>query len=83
MISNVSPAPTSSAVQQYPAAQSAPPPSKAARAPEDTVQLSDATQRAMAAPKQSAAQPAPTLDQLVRDAANGDVSALARLVMVG
>jgi hypothetical protein len=83
MISNVTPAPTSTTVQQYPAVQSAPPPSKTVKSPEDTVQLSDETQRNLTAAKQSAPQPAPTLGQLVRDAADGDITALARLAVIG
>jgi hypothetical protein len=85
MISNVSSAPTSTTVQQYPAARSAPPPSRTANSPQDTVQLSDVTQRAVTTQKQSAPQPAPapTLGQLVKDAANGDISALARLSVIG
>jgi hypothetical protein len=83
MISNVSSAATSTTFQQYSAAQSAAPPSRRANSPEDTVQLSDATQRAVTFPKQSAPQPPPTLGQLVKDAANGDISALARLSVIG
>jgi hypothetical protein len=86
MISNVSSAPTSTTVQQYPAARSAPPPSGTANYPQDTVQLSDVTQRAAAATqKQSAPQPAPppTLGQLVKDAASGDITALAQLAVIG
>jgi hypothetical protein len=83
MISNVSSAATNTAVQQYPAARSAPPPSRTASSPQDTVQLSDVTQRAVTYPKQSAPQPAPTLGQLVKDAANGDIGALARLSVIG
>jgi hypothetical protein len=83
MISNVSSAPTSTAVPQYPVARSAPPPSKTASSSQDTVQLSDVTQRAVASQKQSAPQPAPTLGQLVKDAANGDITALARLSVIG
>jgi len=83
MISNVSSAATSTAVQQYPAARSAPPPSRTVSSSQDTVQLSDVTQRSVTAQKQSAPQPAPTLGQLVKDAANGDISALARLSVIG
>jgi hypothetical protein len=72
-----------STTAQYPAAQSAPPPSKTVSFPEDSVQLSDETQRTLTTSKQSASQPGPTLGQLVRDAANGDISALARLAVVG
>ena len=83
MISTVSSATTTTNFQRYSAAQSAPPPSRTANSPQDTVQLSDATQRAVAFPKQSAPQPAPTLGELVKDAANGDITALARLSVIG
>jgi hypothetical protein len=83
MISNVSSAPTSTTVQQYPAARSAPLPSKTASSSKDTVQLSDVAQRATTPQKQSAPQPALTLGQLVKDAANGDITALARLSVIG
>jgi hypothetical protein len=80
MLSSVSSTPTSSNVQQYPAAHSAPPP-KAVNASADSVQLSAQSQFATTPPKQSV--PAPSLDQLVKAAANGDFSALARLTMIG
>ena len=83
MVSNVSSAPTSNTVQQYPAARSAPPPSKTVSPPQDTVQLSDATQRALTVPKQSAPQAPPSLGELVRDAASGDISAMAQLAVIG
>jgi hypothetical protein len=82
MTSSISSISSSAGVEQYPAPRNAPPLARAATASGDTVALSDATQRALAASKQSAPQPL-TLGELVRNAANGDISALARLVMVG
>jgi hypothetical protein len=83
MVGGVALAPTSSTVQQYPVSQSALRPSKTVGSPEDTVQLSDVTQRTLAPSTQAPPQPAPTLGQLVRDAANGDISAFARLAVIG
>jgi len=82
MISNVSSG-ASTTVQQYPAAQSTPLLARAATSSGDTVELSDTTQRALTASQQSVPQPQPTLHQLVEDAANGDISALARLSVIG
>jgi hypothetical protein len=76
MIASIASTAVANTAQQYVFAQSALP-SRTVKSPEDTVQLSDA------ASKQSAPQPAPTLGQLVRDAANGDITALARLAVIG
>jgi hypothetical protein len=88
MIGSISTTPTSISFQQYSAAQSAPPPSKAAPAVEDTVQLSDQTQQTLnsqqsSAKKETAPPSQPSISQLVKEAADGDLSALARLAVVG
>jgi hypothetical protein len=87
MIGSISTTPTSISFQQYSAAQGAPPPSKAA-AVEDTVQLSDQTRQTLnsqpgSAKKETAPSSQPSIGQLVKEAADGDLSALARLAVVG
>jgi hypothetical protein len=83
MVSNVTSTPTTNTVQQYPAARSAPLFARAATASGDTVELSSAAQRALTTPAQSAPQSPPSLSELVKDAANGDISALAQLAVIG
>jgi hypothetical protein len=83
MTTVISPIPANANVQQYPIARSAPVYARAATASGDTVELSDAAQQALTAPTQSAPQSPPNLSELVRDAANGDISALAQLAVIG
>ena len=69
-------------VQQYPITRSAPVYARAT-ASGDTVALSNAAQQVLTTPAQSAPQTPPNLSELVRDAANGDISALAQLAVIG
>jgi hypothetical protein len=84
MIESISSTQRSSTVGQYPAAmRDAPPPSKAVRPAEDSVALSAGAQQSLSSAKAAATMPPPSFDQVIRDAAGGDIRALARLVMLG
>jgi hypothetical protein len=57
--------------------------SKTPPAAEDSVQLSSRTQQSLAVTGQTKSQAQPTISQLVKEAAGGDLSALARLAVIG
>ena len=72
-----------SSVALYAAAMpDAQPPSKATRPPEDTVQLSAKAQQSLGSQAASTSSQ-PSMSQIIREAAAGDIRALAKLVMVG
>ena len=86
MIGNISSTQPEGFAAQYPAVRSVPPPSSAATLPvEDTVHLSSQAQGILSDSnaKQSAVPSAVTLNQIIKEAAGGDISALARLALIG
>ena len=83
MISNVSSALATDNVQQNPAVKSVPSfPSKGPTSNEDTVQLSAETQNHLANTKSSAAPAQPSMAQIIKEAADGDINALAKLELI-
>jgi len=82
MISNISSTTASANAPVYPTVQNVPSPAKGTASKEDTVQLSAETQRHLTNTKASAAAP-PSFDQIIREAANGDITAMAKLALVG
>jgi hypothetical protein len=69
-------------VQRYPAVQTVPSPSKGTNTSnEDTVQLSNVAQQAVKARAAAAAAPQ-SITEIIKEAADGDISALAQLVLV-
>jgi hypothetical protein len=83
MISNLSSTLAISSVQQTPAVKFVPSSSnKGATSNEDTVQLSAATQQHLANTKRQAAPTQPSFAQIIREAADGDISALAKLALI-
>jgi len=83
MFSIVSSALASTSVQQSPTVHVVPSSSnKGATSNEDTVQLSATTQQHLANAKASAPPPQPTFSQIIKEAADGDISALAKLALI-
>ena len=84
MISNLSSTLATSSVQQTPAVKLVPSSqSKGATSNEDTVQLSAETQQHLAnATKSSSPASQPSMSQIIREAADGDITALAKLALI-
>jgi hypothetical protein len=82
MISPVSSAANSSSVQQYPAVKLVPSTSNPATSNEDTVQLSAATQQHLESAKRSAEPAERNFTQIIKEAADGDIAALAQLALI-
>jgi hypothetical protein len=84
MISNISSTLAIDSVQQTPAVRLVPSsPSKGVTSNEDTVQLSSETQKYIANAKSSASPAAaPNITQIIKEAADGDISALAKLALI-
>lgn len=82
MFSNISPTLATHSVQQNPAVKVvSSSPSKGAASNEDTVQLSPETQKYITNTKTSS--PAqPSITQIIKEAADGDISALAKLELI-
>jgi hypothetical protein len=83
MISNLSSTSAGAIAPTYPTVHNVPSPSKGTTSNEDTVQLSQETQQHLAATKASAPPAQPSLDQIIKEAAGGDITALAKLALVG
>ena len=86
MISNMSSAAAAGAstnFQQYSALHNVPSSSKGATSNEDTVQLSAQAQQQLASTKASAPAPQPSFDQIIKEAADGNIAALVKLALVG
>ena len=83
MISNLSSTSAGAIAPTFPTVHSVPSPSKGTTSNEDTVQLSPETQQHLASTKASAPPPQPSFDQIIREAADGDITALAKLALVG
>jgi hypothetical protein len=82
MIGDVSSTQPNTFVAQYPAVRSVPFSSKAAAPTEDTVQLSSQAQRILASSKQIQPATSQSFSQIIKEAANGDILALARLALI-
>jgi hypothetical protein len=82
MISNVSSALASSSVQQIPAVKLIPSTSNQATSKEDTVQLSAETQQHLESAKRSAEPAQRSFTQIIKEAADGDIAALAQLALI-
>jgi hypothetical protein len=84
MISNLSSTAASTNVQQYQAVRHVPSPSQGATSTEDTVQLSAETQQHLANNTKGSTPPAqPSFDEIIKEAADGNIAALAKLALVG
>jgi hypothetical protein len=84
MISNVSSTLVNTSVQSYPAAKLVPSSSnQGATSNGDTVQLSAAAQQQLASSKSSASTQPETISQIIKEAAGGDISAIAKLALIG
>ncbi len=84
MISNVSSTLASTSFQPNPAVKLVPSSStQGAGSNEDTVQLSAETQQQLANAKSSAPPQQPSISQIIKEAADGDISALAKLALIG
>jgi hypothetical protein len=84
MISNISSTSPIASLQQYPAARNVPSsPKGSSSSNEDSVQLSEQTQRHLADTKASGPPPGASLDQIIKEAAGGDITAIAKLALVG
>jgi hypothetical protein len=81
---SVSFAPASTSVQQPQAVQQRVPSSSTKGVPsnEDTVQLSSVTQQHLTNASASAPTTQPTITQIVKEAADGDITALAKLALI-
>ena len=84
MISNISSAPAATYVQPPPALYKAAAASSGATSYGDTVQLSAETQQYLAAnAKSGSSTPTqPSFAQVIKEAADGDISALAKLALI-
>jgi anti-sigma28 factor (negative regulator of flagellin synthesis) len=83
MVSSVSSTPQSNSIVQYQPVQRTQQTQTATKSTEDSVQLSAQAQQAAASSKTKSPASQPTVEQLVNEAANGDISALFRLAVVG
>jgi hypothetical protein len=83
MISNISSSSASTSAQQYLPSYNVPSSAKGTTAYEDTVQLSDETQRYLTSTKANTAPAQASISQIIREAAGGDIAALDRLTLVG
>lgn len=85
MIGNISSTLASSSVQQTPAVKLVPSSqAQGSTSNEDTVQLSAETQQHLAntTTKASSAASQPSMSQIIREAADGDITALAKLALI-
>jgi hypothetical protein len=81
MISNISSIPAGATAPAFSTVHTVPSPSKGTTSNEDTVQLSPETQQHLANTRSSS--PPASLDQIIKEAAGGDITALAKLALVG
>lgn len=81
MIGNISSSAASTDIQQYRPAYKVASAAQGTTANEDTVQLSDATQRYLTNTKTNN-QPA-SISEVIKEAADGNIAALAKLALVG
>ena len=82
MIGDVSSTQPNTFVAQYPAVRSVPFSTKTAAPTEDTVQLSGQAQRILASSRQTQPATSQSFSQIIKEAANGDILALARLALI-
>jgi hypothetical protein len=84
MISNVSSTLANSSVQPNPAVKLVPSSSnQGATSNGDTVQLSPATQQHLASARSSTSTQPETISEIIKEAAGGDISAIAKLALIG
>ena len=84
MISNVSSTVVNTSVPQILAVKSVPSSSsQGATSNEDTVQLSADTQKLLATTKIGGSGSEPNITDIVKEAADGDIAALAKLALIG
>ena len=84
MISNVSSTPATTSIPPNPAVKLVPSSSnRGATSNGDTVQLSAATQQILASTKSSTSTQKETISEIIKEAAGGDISALAQLALIG
>jgi hypothetical protein len=83
MISSISSPSASISVQQYRPTYNAQYPPTGTNSYTDTVQLSDETQQYLTNAKASAPAAQPSFSEIVKEAADGDIGALAKLALIG
>jgi len=84
MIGNISSASANTNVQQFPTVHNvASPLIKGTPSNEDTVQLSTETQQHLSNTKAPAQTSSSSINQIIKEAADGDIAALAKLALVG
>jgi hypothetical protein len=81
MIGNISLSPSAD-VQQYSAGVGVPSSSRAASSKEDSVQLSAETQQYLTNNKASTPAAQPSFSQIIKEAADGNIAAFAKLALI-